>query len=470
MKRHIKYKAAFITMTVIAIISVLLNVYLVLTRTKSFKQEINNQTLNDNENIVENIDTNKQEENNENKTIETEEKKPEKEYVYKYIEGEEKEVIVEKEVEVPASSTDAVVTYVDANGNTKDIELPSGTTITFSAGEHGTYDAIPSSITLTDNQQLDITDSSYNPSLVEVNYIFKGFSYTGNAFKAEYQLASNTINVDVKKYNEVLIDSESIKYARSEYIENIDKQYINTGKTINNNSYFELKCSWTEIADVTSVLWGCIGSGSVNNYIRVRTNSGNYISTEFRRQMSSLTSGDVFPVKSYEIYTIKKDLSDLSHITVNDHTYTAPSSAVVNFPNENVYLFLESAGSPERHGKGRIYSYQIWTSNDKTSLSKDFVPAKRLSDNKYGLLELVENKFYFSPDGGNFKGNDILNNDKNAGIVIGSGTYDVGSDIELKAIANDGYIFSSWSDGLMEETRTISIGDTNTYSAIFVSN
>ena len=41
------------------------------------------------------------------------------------------------------------------------------------------------------------------------------------------------------------------------------------------------------------------------------------------------------------------------------------------------------------------------------------------------------------------------------GIVVGAGIYDYGSKVELIAIADEGYHFESWSDGVVEESRII---------------
>ena len=134
----------------------------------------------------------------------------------------------------------ASVVYKDMTSSQQTLFLPSGETINFDAGEHGTYDVIPSSITLSNNQQLDITDSSYNPSSVEVNYIFKGFSYSGNTMKCEYSLANSTVNVDCKQATNI-IRKNDVLYIQLDYLKGTGTQYIDTGIKRETNSKYDFE-------------------------------------------------------------------------------------------------------------------------------------------------------------------------------------------------------------------------------------
>lgn len=54
------------------------------------------------------------------------------------------------------------------------------------------------------------------------------------------------------------------------------------------------------------------------------------------------------------------------------------------------------------------------------------------------------------------------------GTVTGGGRYTEGQQVQIKATANYGYIFSQWNDGNTNATRTISVGDTDqTFTATF---
>ena len=56
------------------------------------------------------------------------------------------------------------------------------------------------------------------------------------------------------------------------------------------------------------------------------------------------------------------------------------------------------------------------------------------------------------------------------GVITGAGEYEHGTEITLTAIANEGYHFVQWSDGVTEATRTITVTDNVTLSAEFAIN
>ncbi len=53
--------------------------------------------------------------------------------------------------------------------------------------------------------------------------------------------------------------------------------------------------------------------------------------------------------------------------------------------------------------KGNIYLFKVW---DNGKLIRDYVPVRSKTDNTVGLYDLVESKFYISPNGIAFKGSD----------------------------------------------------------------
>ncbi len=59
---------------------------------------------------------------------------------------------------------------------------------------------------------------------------------------------------------------------------------------------------------------------------------------------------------------------------------------------------------------------------------------------------------------------------ENSGTVIGGGTYDYGTTIELQANPNNGYTFNRWQDGNTQNPRTIRVTGDATYTAYFTQN
>ena len=61
----------------------------------------------------------------------------------------------------------------------------------------------------------------------------------------------------------------------------------------------------------------------------------------------------------------------------------------------------------------------------------------------------------------------VLSNDENLGSVVGGGTYDYGTEIQISAIANEHCHFVQWDDGNTDNPRIIVVGVRPTYTATF---
>ena len=480
MNKQTKLKTIIICLSVIAFISIFFNIYFITTRTKPFEQD-DDQITNNNENIIDEIINKENEDNNIVEIDEKEKQEPEKEYIYikgkeeqeskkeyiyKYIEGKEteKEVIVEKTIEVPASSTDAIVKYIDSEGNTKTIGLPSGTTINFSAGEHGTYNAIPSPVTLTDNQQLDITDSIYNPNNIEVNYVFKGFSYSGNTMKCEYSLADNIVNVEcIQSAN--IIRKKDVLYIQLEYLEGTGTQYINTGIKRETNSKYEFEFQFNEISSITYTnVWGCDErertTQAIDKLYLYTRNSDSKIRLGDKGSYERLKT----PISTGQKYHV--EIKD-EKIILNGTEYTGVQWTNANNSDCIFWTRIQDTSNQDCLS-GRFYYYKTWKGSEQ---KLDLVPAKRISDNALGMLDLVTGNFLTNAGSGVFNQPDtVYIPGINAGKIMASGSYEAGSSLILTAVANDGYTFVGWNDNEQNATREITIGDSKIYTALFTVN
>ena len=61
----------------------------------------------------------------------------------------------------------------------------------------------------------------------------------------------------------------------------------------------------------------------------------------------------------------------------------------------------------------------------------------------------------------------VLSADESMGNVTGSGTYDVGTEITISAIPAEGFFFTNWSDGSVENPRKIVVTEDMTLTASF---
>ena len=57
---------------------------------------------------------------------------------------------------------------------------------------------------------------------------------------------------------------------------------------------------------------------------------------------------------------------------------------------------------------------------------------------------------------------------KGSGSVSGGGTYNKGTTVKLNAVANDGYEFSKWNDGVTTNPRTVTVNKDMSFTAHFV--
>ena len=62
---------------------------------------------------------------------------------------------------------------------------------------------------------------------------------------------------------------------------------------------------------------------------------------------------------------------------------------------------------------------------------------------------------------------DVIASDPSAGVTSGTGTYDYGDSVRIKATANPGFQFMHWSDGETTNPRDIVVAGDETYVAIF---
>ena len=358
----------------------------------------------------------------------------------------------------------ASVIYNDIEGNQQSLILESGTTINFSAGEHGSYNTIPSPVTLTNNQQLDITSSTYNPNNVEVNYIFKGFSYSGNTMKCEYALADNIVNAECKQISDSIIKNNVI-YIKHDYIKGTGTQYIDTGiNRAENSKYdFEFQIDVKSSISYTNI-WGCDErerTAQAYDKLYVYTQNGSDTvrlgdKTNYGKAIYSLVIGQKY---HFEIGGGKAKMNGVESSGVQ---WTSANNSDCLF-----WTRIQDISNQDCLN-GKFYYYKTWKDSD---LKLDLIPIERVSDGEIGMLNTIDGVFYQNKGTGKFQnsGNKIMPG-TNAGKIMASGSYTNGSSLILTAVANDGYRFVGWSDNNTNAERTITIGDNTVYTALFEHN
>lgn len=79
---------------------------------------------------------------------------------------------------------------------------------------------------------------------------------------------------------------------------------------------------------------------------------------------------------------------------------TTGTSVPIGNPDMLIPLFAQRASAVDRWSIAKLYSCKMY---NNSTIVRDFIPAKRISDSKCGLWDKVNLKFYTDENGGNFK-------------------------------------------------------------------
>lgn len=86
--------------------------------------------------------------------------------------------------------------------------------------------------------------------------------------------------------------------------------------------------------------------------------------------------------------------------TSNMTARTTGTSVPIGNPDMLIPLFAQRASAVDRWSIAKLYSCKMY---NNSTIVRDFIPAKRISDSKCGLWDKVNLKFYTDENGGNFK-------------------------------------------------------------------
>ena len=167
------------------------------------------------------------------------------------------------------------------------------------------------------------------------------------------------------------------EYQQVEYIESTGTQYIDTGVFAQTEKYKIIYDM--EISEKVS---GYIGA---NGILQIKVNSGIYYISRNSTSISTNSRRTVISEGEIKNGTITK-------LTIDDTTISESW-------NSSYYgkILLFALGDDQRVYNNtklsdiKIYGCKIY---ENDILVRDFIPCKRKSDNKPGLFDLVENKFY----------------------------------------------------------------------------
>lgn len=224
----------------------------------------------------------------------------------------------------------------------------------------------------------------------------------GNLYTGEFVEENDRINIAKTDVIEASVFEEGTslvkmtdKYVELEYIQSSGSQYIDTGYIPNVNSVFFGKFMHTEHV-VDTPLYGVRTSNYGNSYT-FWAHPSEYSAAG---KNTAIFNGYQyqFPI-GYSEGTIETFYCSKSILQSNNqiHKYTASSGS----PNLSLIIFgLSNGGSIDsRKFIGRMYEFTIL---EGSSLVRNFVPAKRKSDNVIGMYDTVNRQFYTNSGSGSF--------------------------------------------------------------------
>lgn len=282
-------------------------------------------------------------------------------------------------------------TVVELQGETKSVTpSTSAQTITPSSGKNGITQISVSAVTNAIDNNIQAGNIKSGVSILGVTGTFDGAMSTSD-------------------YNQALAIADEILgletlYTQLEYIQSTGTQYIDTGVTVNSDISYELKYNRPSVVNNYTTLIGARnGVGRTNTYGIFagvsRPNRDNYVYYCKGNSANHKDTNDMNFVNTDVV--VKCDGWEQSWISsTQQHTYTYTQQTFSL--NLNLYLFglndSTQTGVTEL-AQIKLYYCKIYNGNN---LVRDFIPAKRISDNEVGLLDRVSGNFYTNSGTGSF--------------------------------------------------------------------
>ena len=184
------------------------------------------------------------------------------------------------------------------------------------------------------------------------------------------------------------------KYIALDYIESSGSQYIDSGVSGNNdNLTISVKFNMLSFASYRGV-FGNYKSETDNCWRIILTNTDNnrfYINP-------NTSAGSGTTTMTIEKNVINTVVLNKNEIVING-VATAITKTTKGNDNDNSIIIFSQRPSTSQGATMRLYSFKISNGN---SVIRDFVPARRVSDNAIGMYDIVNSKFYSNAGSGAF--------------------------------------------------------------------
>lgn len=187
------------------------------------------------------------------------------------------------------------------------------------------------------------------------------------------------------------------KYIRLEYIQFTQNLYIDTGYIPNTKTQIQTKFNLSSVGDNAQYVFGG-GERVFECFTWAKFPKGNYMGSDPSFSFTTEANKDIELSADKEKWTYLIDGAKMNYTFTFSPTTTS----------KTIYLNRLNRSSMWTPGVGvyKLYYFRIYESDDYKlgALLHNFIPVRRRSDGKVGLLDRVENKFYTSPNGAEFVG------------------------------------------------------------------
>lgn len=178
----------------------------------------------------------------------------------------------------------------------------------------------------------------------------------------------------------------SSAYEQLKYIENTSTAYIETRFVPNINSSFLYTFAYTQFTNDD-----CFGVGSYGGGWGLHTHGSSSIGYTFGYDIGVHYSND-YSKHSFGLIGNQVIYDDKM---VSTFTRREPDNT---YP---LLIFCSHTSSPGNYQRQQVYGLKLW---DENILVHNFIPVRRRSDGKIGMLDKIDGQFYTSPNGAEFIG------------------------------------------------------------------
>lgn len=261
---------------------------------------------------------------------------------------------------------------------------------------------------------------------------------------------------------------DSVNYQLVDYVSpNGSGAYINTGYNPRSNTTIVSTFSYTAVTSGRRFY----GANDATNQYGLGISSSNYYVIRYSNGSNTINTNGKFVANTIIKFN---QTPNVTTATDGSITYTTNTYSQSNNVNRGLTIFAvnTSGGVVNQYPTARLYEMEIY---EGSTIIHHYYPCYRKSDNVVGVYDSVDSVFITATGGTLSYGSAVSSNytittsvfPSGSGSVTGGGSYASGSNVTLTATPSSGYVFTEWNDGNTSNPRTITVTQSESYTAYF---